>query len=91
MKAIGKVIKRRNRIMHYNNGSRYKGDWINDKREGKGIIYYNGDRYKDDWINDKIEGKGIMYYSNADRYEGDFNYFYEKNKIMINKYKHKIK
>ena len=25
--------------MYYNVGTRYEGDWKNDKREGKGIFY----------------------------------------------------
>ena len=49
---------------------RNKGDFKNDKFEGKGIYYYNnGDKYEGDfkndkregnWINDEIEKKGIF-------------------------------
>ncbi len=27
-------------ILKYNNGDFYEGDWINDKKEGNGIIKY---------------------------------------------------
>ena len=43
--------------MTYNNRDKYDGDFINDKREGNGIMTYNnGDIYKGDFINDKKEG-----------------------------------
>ena len=44
--------------MCYNDGSRYEGDWKNDKKQGKGIIFYNnGSRYEGDWKNDKKKEK----------------------------------
>ena len=53
--------------------SRYNGNTINGKKEGKGIYYYpNGCRYEGYFKNDKKEGKGIFYYANGDRYEGNF-------------------
>ena len=40
--------------MYYKSGNRYKGDWKNGKREGKGIIFYHdGDRYETDCKNGK--------------------------------------
>ena len=40
----------------YNNG-KYKGDFINDKREGKGIyLYNNGDKYEGEYKNDLKDG-----------------------------------
>ena len=55
------------------NNSRYIGQVVNGKPEGKGIIYYNdGGRYEGDFRNGKQEGKGITYFNNGDRYEGDF-------------------
>ena len=44
-----------------NDGSRYIGQVLNGKPEGKGIAYYpNGDRYEGDFRNDKSEGKGCI-------------------------------
>ena len=44
-----------------NDGSRYEGDFKNDKIEGKGIMYYsNGDREMGDYSNDKRIGKHVM-------------------------------
>ena len=41
----------------YNNGDKYEGQFLNNKKEGKGIMeYYNGDEYNGDWKNDKKEG-----------------------------------
>ncbi len=62
-----------NTEIKYNNGDRFVGQIINNKREGKGILYLNdGDRYEGDWKNGKREGKGIYYYNDGDREMGDW-------------------
>ena len=52
----------------------YKGDWINDKREGNGKYYWeNGEYYIGQFKNGLRHGKGIEYYSNGNiKYEGNF-------------------
>ena len=71
----------------YENGDKYIGKFINNKKNGKGIIYYNdGDQYEGDWKNDKIEGKGIFYWKDGERYEGDW-----KNEKMEGKGKYYYK
>ena len=53
--------------------SRYIGNKINGKKEGKGIYFYiNGCKYEGYFKNDKKNGFGIFYYNNGDRYEGNF-------------------
>jgi hypothetical protein len=68
-----------NGIMTYNDGSKYDGQWKNDKKKGRGIFissHYNDDtfgiRYEGEFNNDKFEGKGICKYSNGDIYEGEW-------------------
>ena len=75
-------------IYYYNDGSRYEGDFRNDKLEGKGIMFYNdGEIYMGDWRNGKKEGKGIYYYNNGDREMGDWSNDKEigKHVILTNK------
>ena len=61
------------RIIHYDTGNRYEGEFKNDLREGYGIFYTSdGDRYEGEFKNELIEGYGIWYFSNGDRYEGEF-------------------
>ena len=56
----------------YYNG-KYKGDFLNNKREGKGIyIFSNGDKYEGHYKNNLKEGFGIYSYKNGDIYEGNF-------------------
>ncbi len=52
--------------MIYNNGEEYKGNWINDKRKGKGIMKYNygNEIYDGKWKNDMKNGKGKIDYNN---------------------------
>ena len=54
-------------------GDKYEGNYINGKKEGKGIYYFhNGNIYDGEHKDSKLEGKGIFYWNNGNRYEGDF-------------------
>ena len=68
-------------IMEYNDGTKYDGEWNNDKQYGKGVFTVSNTsnnhnlilmRYEGDFVNDKKEGKGIAIYSNGDKYEGEW-------------------
>jgi hypothetical protein len=42
------------KVKNYVDSSKYEGEVVNDKRNGKGIYYYsNGDTYIGDWKDDK--------------------------------------
>ena len=54
-------------------GSKYDGDWKNDKKNGKGLYYWtNGDHYSGDWLDDHRTGNGVYYYKNGDIFYGQF-------------------
>ena len=59
---------------YYIDGKIYKGEWKNDKIEGRGIMKYKKEEkeeeYEGEFKNNKKEGKGIMRYNNGDKYEG---------------------
>ena len=64
--------------MEYNNKDEYNGDWINDKKEGKGImIYNNGDKYDGNWKNDIREGEGKIYF-----FEGYYQGIWKNNELF---------
>ena len=48
------------RVKNYVDGSKYEGEVVADKRNGKGIYHYsNGDKYIGDWKDDKFHGFGV--------------------------------
>jgi hypothetical protein len=50
---------------------KYTGEWVNDKREGRGTMFFdNEDRYDGFWKDDVPHGEGRMIYNNGDVYEG---------------------
>ena len=54
----------------YVNG-KYEGDYLNGKRDGKGIyLYQSGDKYEGEYKNDLKDGFGVYHYANGDVYEG---------------------
>ena len=59
-------------ILIYPNGRKYDGDWINNKKEGKGKEYWpNGDYYIGEYKNDLFNSRGIYYdNSTGDKYDG---------------------
>jgi hypothetical protein len=52
-------------------GTHYQGDWVDDKREGKGLLRdrYDG-TYNGDWSDDRAEGFGKMTWKNGNSYQG---------------------
>lgn len=51
----------------------YKGELLNNKRNGAGVMIYRKCRlYEGYWQGDNRHGKGMERYSNGNRYEGDF-------------------
>ena len=41
-------------------GSKYEGEWGDDKRDGQGIYFYlDGSKYEGEWKDGKRDGQGI--------------------------------
>ena len=54
-------------------GTFYKGEFKEDKFEGKGVIYHNdGESYSGDWKDDLADGYGTYTYLDGTVYEGMF-------------------
>ena len=57
----------------YDNGDKYVGSFVNDRRQGQGTYYYNsGNRYEGEWKEGKKHGQGTFYFNNGNRYEGEW-------------------
>ena len=55
------------------NDAVYRGELLNGKRQGLGVMQYRKARlYEGMWDNDQRNGTGMERYSNGNRYEGDF-------------------
>ena len=45
--------------MIWANDSRYEGDWVDDKRHGRGTYHFaNGDKCEGDWWDNRLLGMG---------------------------------
>ena len=57
---------------NYPNGDTYEGMWVNNKKEGEGILTYNNDRYTyiGTFKNDLFNGWGTLYIIGGEKYEG---------------------
>lgn len=52
-------------MMRYPDGTFYKGNWANQKRNGQGIFQYgNGIYYQGEWIDDQRHGNGTIKINN---------------------------
>ena len=57
----------------FTNNTLYKGDFVNNKREGKGEEISNEGKFTGNFYNDKKNGEGKMIYSlSGDIYEGNY-------------------
>ena len=56
-------------IILYPDGSKYKGQWENNKKNGSGTMKYSdGSEYNGQWENDKKNGSGTMKYPDGTEY-----------------------
>ena len=68
--GVGKFVwnKLSNNSMEF-----YKGNWVEDKREGSGFYQYSdGSTYEGEWVNGVREGFGLFQYTDGSFYEGNF-------------------
>ena len=57
----------------YSNSDTYKGSWVNDKPEGRGVyIWKESGRYEGDFLAAKMHGNGKRVYSTGNVYTGQF-------------------
>lgn len=58
----------------YNNGSKYEGNWVNGKFQGKGTFTRSDGSlmYKGEWENDLINGYGVYLWTDGNKYEGNW-------------------
>ena len=92
----GRKPKKNVKIKSYQDGSRYEGELINEKRNGKGIYRYaNNDCFVGDWKDDRFHGRGYYIFLNGERYEGDLteglkqgkgSYFYSNGNSYVGDY-----
>lgn len=60
-------------MSRFKNGARYLGEYLDNRKHGKGTFYYpDGSRYEGYWVDDKRNGYGSYYYINGDTYEGEW-------------------
>lgn len=58
--------------MTFPDGSRYTGEWVDDRVHGQGEhVYANGNRYKGEWVDGSITGVGVLTFADGERYEGE--------------------
>lgn len=57
----------------YSNSDVYKGSWVNDKPEGRGVyLWKDNGRYEGDFVGGKMHGLGKRVYSSGNVYTGSF-------------------
>ena len=56
------------------NGDVHTGSYVNDKRQGKGVMVWRkvGRKYVGDYHNGRRHGKGEMTFPRGDKYTGDW-------------------
>lgn len=60
-------------VYSWQDGREYRGDWVNNKMEGKGVFNWpDGRKYEGSYIDDKKEGLGIFYWPDGRRYDGQW-------------------
>ena len=59
--------------------TRYEGGFVNDNREGFGVLYLsNGDRFEGEFKDDMVHGKGTYIFADRGKINGEWS----KNKLV---------
>lgn len=54
-------------------GSRYVGQWADNKISGHGVYtWLDGRKYDGEWLNNNMHGKGVYTWKDGRRYEGEY-------------------
>ncbi|MDR2590467.1 MAG: hypothetical protein LBC71_05735 [Oscillospiraceae bacterium] len=54
-------------------GRIYEGDWVNDRRSGRGVMTHpSGDIYEGEWRNDQYNGWGVYTFADGRIFEGNW-------------------
>mmetsp|Transcript_56050 Transcript_56050/g.122544 ORF Transcript_56050/g.122544 Transcript_56050/m.122544 type:complete len:622 (+) Transcript_56050:90-1955(+) len=69
-----KIASKEKRPPHtYPNGAVYTGEWIGEKRHGRGLqVWSDGAKYEGDWVDDKAQGEGRFDHVGGDFYVGQW-------------------
>jgi hypothetical protein len=60
-------------IMVFNSGNKYKGEFVDGKRQGEGtFVWVSGAKYRGQWLNDQMHGEGTYVYPDRRVYRGAF-------------------
>jgi hypothetical protein len=60
-------------VVNLANGEKYKGEYKNGKRNGKGVFkFVDGSEYDGEWKDGIINGKGVYKYASGDEYNGEW-------------------
>ena len=55
------------------NGSKYKGNWSENKISGYGEYFWNDERsYKGEWMDNNMHGKGVYKWPDGRKYDGEY-------------------
>jgi len=58
---------------NWDDGTKYVGEWKDDKRDGQGTYTYSsGGKYVGEWKDDKRDGQGTYTYPSGDKYVGEW-------------------
>eukprot|EP00448_Togula_jolla_P022859 CAMPEP_0170580146 /NCGR_PEP_ID=MMETSP0224-20130122/6357_1 /TAXON_ID=285029 /ORGANISM="Togula jolla, Strain CCCM 725" /LENGTH=301 /DNA_ID=CAMNT_0010903209 /DNA_START=49 /DNA_END=952 /DNA_ORIENTATION=+ len=60
-------------IQFYTGGSKYEGQWVDDKWNGTGRFEHkDGDWYQGEWFNNRAHGQGVYVHTDGTKYEGQW-------------------
>lgn len=60
-------------VYAWNDGSRYDGEWFENKIRGTGTYtWLDGRKYQGEWLDNNMEGMGVYTWQDGRRYEGQY-------------------
>ena len=66
------MSKEKEKVLYYNCGDKYEGEYKNDEKDGKGVYISEGYTCEGEFKEGLRHGKGIIKYKTGNKYEGEW-------------------
>jgi len=59
-------------VMRNEDGTIYAGQWVANRREGRGTVFFAGGVFEAEWVHGDAQGEGMVHFKNGDVFRGQY-------------------
>lgn len=59
-------------VMRNEDGTIYAGQWVANRRDGRGTVFFAGGVFEAEWVHGDAQGEGMVHFKNGDVFRGQY-------------------